>query len=152
MIDAILMDAMDAGVVGFEQTVNLVRRAQTGDARASAALFERYLPIVGQIVALRVGKPMRDFGEDEDIVQQSLLNALRQLGGLEFHSEGAFRNWMVQLVENTIRDHLRRQNAQKRGGGRVKPFAAYRTSANLEHLTGNQRALHLLKRRNDKPF
>ncbi len=115
-------------MVVFEQTVHLVRRAQTGDCDASAALFERYLPFVRQLVVLRVGKPLRDLGEDEDIVQQSLLEALRQLDGFEPRSEGSFRNWMVQLVENNIRDHWRRLHSQRRDGGRVKPFAAHQTS------------------------
>jgi RNA polymerase sigma-70 factor (subfamily 1) len=119
---------LDTNVIDFEQTTILVRRAQTGDSDASAALFERYLPFVSQIVALRVGKPLREFGDDEDIVQQSLLDVLRKLDGFEPRTEGSFRYWLAAVVENTIRDHWRRQHAQKRGEGRVKPFASYRTS------------------------
>lgn len=116
------------GSFAFQETVTLVRRTQAGDREAERTLFERYLPRVRQIVALRIGKPMRELSEDEDIVQDSLLDAFRKLQDLEHVSEGSFHNWVVCLVENNIRDHWRRGRAEKRGAGRVKPFADYETS------------------------
>lgn len=110
---------------GFEETVQLVRSAQAGDRQASEVLFERYLGVVRRIVALRMGRRLAEFEDYEDIVQETLLDAFRSLDDFEPRSEGSFRNWLARLVENELCDTSRRANAQKRGAGRVRPFAAY---------------------------
>jgi RNA polymerase sigma-70 factor (ECF subfamily) len=105
-----------------DETVKLVRAAQGGDRRALEDLFERYQPRVRQIVALRVGRRLRQLGELEDIAQEALLKAFQGLDRFEQRSEGSFRNWLASCVECEIRMHLRAAAAQKRGGGKVRRF------------------------------
>lgn len=108
----------------LESTLQLVRGAQEGDRRALDDLFARYLPRVRQIVALRLGYRLRDFATHEDIVQESLLKAFRNLDRFEPRSEGSFRNWLARCVVNSANDWFRRQRAERRGGGRVRPMSS----------------------------
>ena len=109
-------------------TVRLVKASVDGDKAAVEALFSRYYPRVCQIVALRMGRTMQQFGDLEDIAQESMLDALRGLASFEHRSEGTFRNWLACVVENNLRDEARKMQAQRRGGGRVRPRAAYNSS------------------------
>lgn len=43
----------------------------------------------------------------EDIVQQALLNAFRKLSG--FRGESQMRTWLNAIVQNTAREHIRKQ-------------------------------------------
>jgi len=121
----------------FEETVRLVRATQDGDEAARGVLFSRYLPILRRIVATKMGKRLREIYEIDDIVQEALYEALRRLDSFEVRSEGSFRHWMASLVQNRLRDAARRVSAQKRGGGKERPFASYGTSVFSEsRITG----------------
>ena len=112
----------------FDDTVRLVQASQGGDEAALERLFARYLPRVRQIVALRMGRKLCEIQDCDDLVQESLLVALRNLGSFEIRSEGSFRHWISRLVENRIRDAARRTGALKRGAGKERTFAAYDSS------------------------
>ena len=105
-----------------EETVKLVRSAQGGSRQALEELFARYRPRVEQIVALRMGRELRQIVEPDDIVQQALMKAFEGLDRFEQRSEGSFRNWLASCVECEIRMHVRSARAKKRGAGRVRRF------------------------------
>ncbi|MEM7231958.1 MAG: sigma-70 family RNA polymerase sigma factor [Planctomycetota bacterium] len=109
----------------FASTVSLVRDAQGGSSDALDQLFERYLPRVRQIVALRLGYRLRDLATHEDIVQESLLKTFQSLDGFEQRSEGSFRSWLASCVVSSANDYFRRARAEKRGGGKVRAFSSY---------------------------
>jgi RNA polymerase sigma-70 factor (ECF subfamily) len=113
-----------------ELTLLQLRAAQAGDREAIEELFERYRDRLLQVVCVLQAKRRRDLpGDEEDIVQDTLLEAFRDLGGFEPRSQGAFLHWLSKLAENNLRDTVRRQQARKRGEGRVRPFAdLYRSS------------------------
>ena len=107
-----------------DTTLLLLRAAQAGDAQANNRLFARHRDRLLQIVSLLVGKRRSGLLEDEeDIVQDTLLKAFRTLGSFTPRSEGAFIHWLSKLAENNLRDAVRRERAQKRGEGRVRPRA-----------------------------
>lgn len=105
-------------------TLDLVSNAQGGDRAALDALFARCLPRVSRIVALRSGRSWSRVEELDDIVQESLLDAFRNLSQFEPRSEGSFLNWLAKLACNNLSDAARRGNALKRGGGAVRTFAS----------------------------
>lgn len=107
---------------GFPKTTYLVQRAQKGDRDALQDLFERYAPRVYRIVALRLGRRARDFGDLEDVAQDALLNLFEKLDCFEKRSEASFRNWVSTCVSSSICDHVRHATAQKRGSGTVRRF------------------------------
>lgn len=99
-------------------TLHLVRRSQDGDTAARDELFRRILPRLRHAVALRLGKRVREVVEDEDIVQETLLDAHTQLGAFVPRSDGALMHWLATIAENKIRSRVRREHAQKRDVGR----------------------------------
>lgn len=109
----------------LERTVELVRSAQGGDAEALERLMTRYLPRVRQIVALRAGRRLKDFGDLEDIAQETVLRVFQGLRRIQQDSEGAFRNWVARCVECEIVDHIRKADAKKRGGVNVRRFGDF---------------------------
>lgn len=104
----------------FQTTIGILRRARSGDDKAVDELFERYLPRVRRIVALRLGTPLKDFATYEDIVQESLLRAFEKLDSFQEMTEGTFRNWMATCVMSAVNLYFRKEAAQKRGRGRVR--------------------------------
>ena len=109
----------------FEKTLVLVNSAQKGDRRALEALFERYLPRVQRIVALRLGWKLSQFATVEDIAQEVLLKAFQGLERFEESSEGGFLNWLSRCVECEVVDQSRKRASQKRGGGNVRRFGDF---------------------------
>ncbi|MBI4606901.1 MAG: sigma-70 family RNA polymerase sigma factor [Planctomycetes bacterium] len=106
----------------FGTTLRLVDAAQKGDSRALEDLFTRYLPRVRQIVALRLGRKLRQLLEVEDVVQETLLVVLRGLHRFEARDEGSFRNWLARCVECEIATQARKHGAKKRGAGKALRF------------------------------
>ena len=99
-----------------DPTTDLAFAAQRGSRVALDHLFARYLPRIRQIVALRMGRPLRDLYAFEDVVQDALLNVFMRLGRFDAASEWRFHNWAATCVTNSVREHFRRSRAQKRGG------------------------------------
>ena len=82
----------------YEATLELVGAAQKGDRSALEALFERYLPRVRQIVAVRMGRRLNQVVEFDDIAQDVLLKVFQGLDRFEQKSEGSFRNWLANCA------------------------------------------------------
>jgi RNA polymerase sigma-70 factor (ECF subfamily) len=87
---------------GSAVTSELVERAQRGDheafdALATAAYHRMYA------IARRI---LRDGYAAEDVVQEALVKAWREVRGLR--DAGAFDAWLHRLVVNACRDHVRR--------------------------------------------
>jgi RNA polymerase sigma-70 factor (ECF subfamily) len=103
----------------FQSSVQLLKDARAGDRSALERLFARYLPRVRQIVALRLGRPLKDFALYEDLVQESLLRAFEKLDAFEVRSEGTFYHWVASCVMTAMNLHFRKAGAHKRGDGKV---------------------------------
>jgi RNA polymerase sigma-70 factor (ECF subfamily) len=106
----------------LDNTIRLVRSAQGGDEGAMNRLFTRYLPLVQQIVALRMGWRLSQMVDVEDIVQNALIRVFTSLERFEVRSEGSFRNWLARCVERELIDTHRAETREKRGGGAVHRF------------------------------
>ena len=92
----------------------LVHQAQQGDKEALELLFSRYLPRVRKIAALRMGYDLRTILENDDIVQESMLQAFRSLPSFRGNSNASFLSWISRCVENRLVDAIRKQTARKR--------------------------------------
>jgi RNA polymerase sigma-70 factor (ECF subfamily) len=89
-------------------TVELLGRARAGDAAAVDLLFQRSLPPLRRWARGRLPAGARGALDTQDLVQDTLLNALRRLDRFESHHEGAFQAYLRQAVLNRIRDEARR--------------------------------------------
>ena len=93
---------------GLESTASLLARARHGDARARDQLLRRYLPAFRRWATGRLPRIARDLVDTDDIVQQTLLRALRRMDEFEPEREGAFLAYLRQILVNQIRDEMRR--------------------------------------------
>ena len=91
-----------------DSTVELLLRARGGDAAAVDGLFRRSLPSLQRWARGRLPANARGALDTQDLVQDTVLNALRHLDQFESRHEGAFQAYLRQAVLNRIRDEARR--------------------------------------------
>jgi RNA polymerase sigma factor (sigma-70 family) len=80
--------------------------ASHGDRAALDALAAGYLPLVYNVV----GRAMNGHPDVDDVVQETMLRAVRGLGGLR--DPAAFRSWLVAIAVRQVRDSYRERLAQ----------------------------------------
>ncbi|MFG2145565.1 sigma-70 family RNA polymerase sigma factor [Streptomyces sp. NPDC048696] len=83
----------------------LVVSAQAGDDRAREELIAAYLPLLYNIV----GRALSGHADVDDVVQETLLRAVRDLPALR--APESFRSWLVSITIRQISTHRQRQRA-----------------------------------------
>lgn len=92
----------------LETTVELLDRMRRGDRDALDRLFERSLPALRRWARGRLPAAARGALDTQDLVQETVLSALRHLPHFESRHEGALQAYLRQAVLNRIRDEARR--------------------------------------------
>ncbi len=117
MIQASTHGSSDAaGEPSILLTQELLRLAKAGDARALDALMSRYLPRLQRWAAGRLPPWARSLFDTSDLVQETLLQTLRGLDGIEVRGPGGFQAYVRQAVLNRIRDQIRWSRRRPDGG------------------------------------
>ncbi|GAA5187086.1 hypothetical protein GCM10023322_34620 [Rugosimonospora acidiphila] len=83
----------------------LVRAAQAGDRRALETLLGAYLPLVYNVV----GRALNGHPDTDDVVQQTMLNAIQGLAGLR--EPERFRSWLISIAYRQIHELGRTRGA-----------------------------------------
>ncbi|MFF8640564.1 sigma-70 family RNA polymerase sigma factor [Streptomyces sp. NPDC015345] len=83
--------------------VRLVLAAQRGDQRAREELVSAYLPLLYNIV----GRALSGHADVDDVVQETLLRAVRDLPALR--APESFRSWLVSITLRQINTYWQRQ-------------------------------------------
>jgi RNA polymerase sigma-70 factor (ECF subfamily) len=91
-----------------------VGRAGAGEAAAMELLFSRYRPYLRVICTLALPRFCQRREDASDIVQQTLIDAMRGLAEFRGRSEGEFEAWMARLLERNVLQSVRRNTAEKR--------------------------------------
>jgi RNA polymerase sigma factor (sigma-70 family) len=94
----------------------LVRRAKAGDVTALDRLIVRYLPRLRRWARRRLPTWARDMAETEDLVQETLFNAVRHLPSFEMRHEHSLRAYMKQAVRNRVQDEIKRASRHPPAG------------------------------------
>lgn len=84
----------------------LIRRAQTGDCEAFAAVFEQYRPLLYAIGCRMVG-----VDDADDAVMETYLKAWRSLPN--FRGEAALKTWLVRVFRSCATDLLRKRGRRE---------------------------------------
>jgi RNA polymerase sigma-70 factor (ECF subfamily) len=92
----------------------LVRRAKGGDGAAAELLFARYRPYLRVICALQLPQLCQKREDASDIVQHTLIDALRGMREFRGETELEFEAWTARLLERNILQTIRRHTAAKR--------------------------------------
>lgn len=92
----------------LDSTFELVQRAKSGDRVAVDQLFTRYLPALRRWASGRLPRRARDLMDTDDLVQETVIRAVRRLDSFEPRHEGALQAYLRQAIMNRIRDEFRR--------------------------------------------
>src|SRR4051812_43302966 len=90
-----------------ETTVELLNRVKAGDDEARERLVARCMPPLRRWARGRLPSYARDMLDTEDLVQESVIAALRRIGGFEAKREGALQAYLRQALANRIKDVIR---------------------------------------------
>ena len=93
---------------GVDSTFDLVERAKKGDGEALNRLFARYLPALRRWASGRLPRWTRDLMDTDDLVQETMIRALKRMDAFESRHEGALQAYLRQAIVNRIRDEVRR--------------------------------------------
>jgi len=96
------------------KTQELLALAKQGDGFALGQLCDAYGERVRRIVRLRMSPELRSQVDSMDLVQDTLLMAVRDLDDFTCHNDGDFLQWLLSVAENRIHDNVDRFHAQKR--------------------------------------
>src|SRR6185436_8063632 len=101
---------------GFEndETAKLVTRAKNGDALALNELFKRYNQLMVEVARRRIGPRLRLKEEPDDLAQTTFREATRDFANYEYRGEGSLVRWLMQILQNKIRDKAEFYSATKR--------------------------------------
>ena len=107
---------------GFEtdETGDLVAKAKSGDAQALNDLFTRYHRLMVEIARRKLGSRLRLKEEPDDLAQTTFREATRDFGNYRYRGEGSFLRWLLQILQNKIRDKAEYYGANKRDVGRER--------------------------------
>ncbi len=97
-------------VAGMGTTTSLLVQIRQGDEEARNCLIERYLPALRRWAHGHVPPRVRGVMETDDIVQITLMKALDHLEGFVPERKGAFLAYLRRIMQNEVRDELRRLN------------------------------------------
>ena len=96
------------------KTKHLVIMAKEGDRSALNQLYSVYAERVRWMVRFRMGKELRSKLESMDLVQNTLLRALKGFGNFTYKNEGDFVRWLSKIAENELRGNLKKVHTEKR--------------------------------------
>jgi RNA polymerase sigma-70 factor (ECF subfamily) len=115
---------------------DLVERAAAGDEAAFERLVLRHTQAVQRFAERRLPDRLRRRVSVADVVQEARLAAHESLEQFEDRGDGAFRTWLLAIVEHKVRDAIRRHEVSaRRSLGRETPRGA---RADTRHFVGRQ--------------
>ena len=93
----------------------LIARCKRGEPEAWDALFDEHYAPAGRFIFQL--SPDISHEDAEEICQEAFLSVIQNIG--TFQQSSLFRTWLFRIATNKTRDHLERQQAAKRGGGKT---------------------------------
>jgi RNA polymerase sigma-70 factor, ECF subfamily len=133
-----------------ETTVELLELAKEGDSQALDRLLERCVPALRRWAHGRLPHSARGMNDTADLVQDTIIAAMRRLEAFESRHQGALQAYLRQAVMNRIRDIIRHDKRRPEIGGLSEGIQDEATSPleaaiGAENLERYERALQRLK-------
>ena len=97
-----------------DEIKDLVDRAHEGDADALNDLFARYHQTMVEFARRKLGPRLRLKEDPVDLAQTTFREAIRDFGRYEYQGQGSLLRWLVQILQNKIRDKAEFYSAGKR--------------------------------------
>ncbi len=99
---------------GDDDVRSLVERAKAGDALALNDLFARYHQTMVEVARRKIGPKLRLKEDPDDLAQTTFREATRDFSRYEYQGQGSLLRWLVQILQNKIRDKAEFYAAGKR--------------------------------------
>lgn len=90
-----------------QSSLMLIERARAGDTAALNELVRRYLPRLKRWATGRLPAAARGLLDTEDIVQETMVKAVRNLEHADVRGDGALQAYLRQAVTNRLADAYR---------------------------------------------
>ena len=97
-----------------DEIKDLVDRAHEGDADALNDLFARYHQTMVEFARRKLGPRLRIKEDPVELAQTTFREATRDFGRYEYQGQGSLLRWLVQILQNKIRDKAEFYSAGKR--------------------------------------
>lgn len=88
--------------------VALIARVRGGDTQALGTLLKSYSSYLTLIARMQIGKRLQAKLDEDDIVQETFLEAHRQFAHFRGNSEGELTAWLRMILAGTMAASLRR--------------------------------------------
>jgi len=96
----------------------LIAKATCGDRGALEELLSAHSARLSRYIAPKLPPSLQGVVGVEDILQQTFVQAFRDVGKLQQTSPRSFAAWLRALAEHQLQDALKGLRRKKRGGGR----------------------------------
>jgi RNA polymerase sigma factor (sigma-70 family) len=92
----------------------LVDQAHSGDVTALNELFTKYHGTMIDVARRRLGARLKQKEEADDLAQTTFREATRDFSQYQYRGEGSLLRWLIQILQNKIRDKAEYYSAGKR--------------------------------------
>lgn len=127
----------DVRVIDSDSSFDLLRRVRSGDAEALNRLLQRYIPALNRWARGRLPQWARDLSDTQDLVQDTVIQAMKHLETFRPQREGALQAYLRQALMNRIRDELRRAHRRPPPTELPEGMAA-KSASPLEEAVGQE--------------
>jgi RNA polymerase sigma-70 factor (subfamily 1) len=103
---------MEAPTTSF----GLIQKVQGGDRAAFTGLFDKYRRRLAVLIHYKFGPELRSSLDVDDILQETLLRAYRDIGQFQYRAPGNFLSWLASIADHVILDAARYRKRECRAG------------------------------------
>lgn len=121
-----------------ESSLALLARARAGDRPALDVLLARYRPRLRRWAHRRLPIWARDLADTDDLVQDTLIKAIRNLNHFVPNGAHGFQNYLRLAIGNSIRDEIRKARRRPEVAG-LDPSVPSDAPSPLERAVGRRR-------------
>ncbi|HEY6400856.1 MAG TPA: sigma-70 family RNA polymerase sigma factor [Blastocatellia bacterium] len=101
-------------------TYDLIARIEQGDNSAFTPLFEKYQRRLALLIHYKLGHELRRLAEVEDVLQETFLEAFRDIERFRYEKPGGFLSWLSRIADHVIADAARFHGRRKRRADLVR--------------------------------
>ncbi len=117
-------DKASPGGAPDDDVGRLVELAHEGDTDALNDLFARYHQTMVEVARRKLGPRLRLKEDPDDLAQTTFREATRDFDRYQYQGQGSLLRWLVQILQNKIRDKAEFYSAGKRDLSRERAMDA----------------------------
>jgi RNA polymerase sigma-70 factor, ECF subfamily len=101
-------------------TFSLLEKAREGDEQALSQAFELNRRRLAVLIYFKLGARERTLTDVDDVVQETMLRAFRDIEGFRYRTSGSFVRWLSAIADHVIVDRVRYRERECRAAEEVR--------------------------------